>query len=323
MQNENNPEYTALPAGADPFKAPRETGSRAGASPPFNFMPAKTLGFAAALLLALYAFWPALQPLWAPARRAPLPGGEVPPLSQASAAGAPEHAAPAAVQPENLTPPGGGLREENIAPPLPGLLVAPGPTLENLAYTGPAQSPSSLAKETSEDRADCGTGDMFKCMRLGWRYIAGHGVKKDAERGFTLINRACAGGIAEACTSQGIMQLTGHGTAQDVAAAVALFEKACGAGDMYGCTMQASGYLGENNTPAEISRGLGLLGKACDAKLAQACSLLGTIYAEGKLAPRDPAAADLLLGKACGLRNKNACQLRQQLQSHAAAEQSR
>jgi TPR repeat protein len=321
MQNESSPEYTAPPAGPGPLRPPASKS---------NFSPASMLGFAAALLLALYAFWPALQPLWSPARRAPLPGGETRPVSQASGVqgrvggeAAPERSVPAAVQAESLTQPGGVPREEDAAPPLPGLLTAPPPTLDNVSYTGPATSPDALAKETSEDRAGCKTGDMLKCLRMGMRYIAGHGVERNAERGFALINKACAGGVAEACTSQGIMQLTGHGTAQDETAAFALFDKACGAGDMYGCTMLASGYLGDKSTPADISRGLGLLGKACDAKLAQACSLLGTIYAEGKLAPRDAAAADRLLGKACGLQNKNACQLQQQLRTHAAAEKDR
>lgn len=330
MQNDGNPGYTALPAGDDLLKEP---GARAAAVPPFKFTSAKALGSAAGLLLVLYVLWPAVQPLWAPARRGQLPAGGNQSAGQASAGAAPEQtsgeaaperAAPAAaVQPENPIMPGAGAQEEDIVPPRPGLLMAPPPTLANVSYTGPASSPAALTKETSEDRAGCEAGDMFQCLRLGWRYVAGHGVKRDPERGFALINRACAGGIAEACTSQGIMQLSGHGTAKDEASAVALFDKACAAGDMYGCTMQASGYLGENSTPADISRGLGLLGKACDAKLAQACLFLGTIYAEGKLAPRNPAAAGQLLGKACGLNNKNACQLQQQLQTNSAAEKDR
>jgi hypothetical protein len=308
MQNERNPGYTAPPA-AD---------SRAVTAPPSKFLSAKALVFAAGLLLVLYVLWPAVQPLWTRVRRSPLPGGETRPAGQASAGGGsgetvPERAAPAAVQAESLTLPGGGLREEDGAPPRPGLLMPPAPTLANVAYAGPAPGADALARETSGDRSACESGDMFKCLRMGMRYVAGHGAERNAERGFALINKACAGGIAEACTTQGIMQMSGHGTARDEAAAFELFEKACAAGDMYGCTMQASGYLGDKNTPAEISLGLGLLVKACDAKLPQACSYLGTIYAEGKLAKRDPAAADRLLGRACDLGDKNACQLRQQL----------
>lgn len=313
MQNENNPGYTAPPAGA-------------AATPSFNFTYTKVLGFAAGLLLVLYVLWPAVQPLWTSARRGPLDGGEAQPVSQAPEGAAPERIAPGsavAVQTESLTPPAGGLREEDIAPPLPGLLMAPPPTLENVAYTGPAQSPAELAKETSGDRAGCKTGDMLKCLRLGWRYTVGYGVKKNGEHGFSLINRACAGGVAEACTSQGIMQSTGHGTAKNESAAAALFDKACAAGDMYGCTMLAGNYIDGAYVPQDIPRGLGLFAKACDAKLGQACSFLGMIYAEGKLAPRDDAQAELLLGKACGLNNKNACQLQQQLQARAAAEKNR
>ncbi len=332
MQNERNPGYTAPPADADLLKSPQSAGAPAVASPLFNFTPAKTLVFAAGLLLVLYALWPLLRPLWTPASHGALPGGENQPASQVSAGVAPggisgeavlERITPgsaAAVQAESLTPPTRGLSEEDSAPPLPGLLMPPPPTLDNVSYTGPSQNSAELAKETSGDRADCKTGDMFKCLRLGWRYNTGYGVKKNIVRGFTLINKACAGGVAEACTSQGILQSTGHGTAKNESAAVALFDKACAAGDMYGCTMLGSNYIDGAYVPQDISRGLGLFAKACDAKLAQACSLLGTIYAEGKLAPRDTAAADLLLGKACGLQNKNACQLQQQLEAHAAAE---
>ena len=296
----------------------------AGTTQSFKFTSAGTLGLAAGLLLALYAFWPALQPLWAPARRGTPPAGETPPVSQAEAA--PERTAPeasAGVPVESVIPPGGGVREESSAPPLPGLLMAPPPSLAELKYTGHQKDPAELAKDTAGSRVDCGKGDMFECLRLGWQYNTGYGVKKDIERGFSLINKACAGGVAEACTSQGIMQMSGHGTAQDETAAFALFDKACAAGDMYGCTMLASRYLGDESTPAEISRGLGLLGKACDAKVAVACSFLGTIYAEGRLAPRNAAEADRLLGKACGLQNKIACQLHQQLRSRAAAEKDR
>jgi len=319
MQNERNPGYTEPPAGADLLKAQRRADAGTVTAPPSVFSPVKVLGFAAGLLLVLYALWPA--------SRSPRPGGETRTVSQAPAGGAetvisgeaaPERIAPGSasgVQTENLTPPSGGLREEDDAPPLPGLLIPPPPTLETLSYTGPAQSPALIAKETSKDRADCKRGDMLKCMRLGMRYIAGRGVKKDAERGFSLINKACAGGVAEACTSQGIMQLTGYGTDQDAPAALALFDKACGAGDMYGCSMLGSNYIDGTYVKADIPRGLGLFAKACDAKLAKACYFLGLIYAEGKLVPRDAAQADLLLGKACGLNDKNSCQLQQQLQT--------
>jgi len=331
MQNERNPGYTAPPADADLLNAARSANAPAVRSPLFNFTPAKALVFAAGLLLALYAFWPALQPLWT-ARRDPLPGDEPRPAGQAQEGGAagevsgetaPERPAPgaaAAVQAESLIQPTGGLPEEGGAPPLPGLLLPPGPTLENLSYTGPAESPAEVAKETSGDKAACKTGDMFKCLRLGLRYDTGYGVKKDIERGFTLINKACAGGVAEACTTQGIMQLSGHGTAKNEGAAVALFAKACAAGDMYGCSMLGSNYIDGGNVPQDIPRGLGLFAKACDAKLAKACAFLGMVYAEGKIAPRDPAQAGLLLGKACELNDKDACQLQQQLEAHAAAE---
>lgn len=228
MQNERDPGYTALPADdrlAAPGAAPR-----AVTAPPFNFTSPKALGSAAGLLLVLYVLWPAVQPLWSPSRRAQLPPGETP-ASQAAAGAAPEPLAPgsAAAVPESLTPPAAGLQEEDIAPPRPGLLMAPPPTLANVAYTGPAQNPAAIIEETAEDSAGCEAADMFKCLRLGWRYVAGHGVGKDAERGFSLINRACAGGVAEACTSQGLMQFSGYGTAQDAPAAVALFDKACAA----------------------------------------------------------------------------------------------
>lgn len=313
MNPENGPEYTPPPAGP----LAERPSPVAPAASPLNFTPAKALGFAAALLLVLYAFWPALQPLLARPRRAPA-AAETPASAAGAVNGEGVPAAPAPVQAGGLTAPEGGLDRENIVPPRPGLLVAPPTPIDKISYTGPAPSPADLDKDTSEDRAGCDAGDMFKCLRLGFRYIAGHGVKRDAARGFTLLNKACAGGIAEACTSQGMMQLTGNGTARDEAAAFALFEKACGAGDQYGCTMLASGYLGETNTPAEISRSLGLLGKACEGKIAQACTLLGSIYAEGKLAPRDAGAAARLLGKGCGLNDKNACQLRQQLEANAA-----
>lgn len=321
MQNEKNPGYTPPPAAADLPPAPR--GADAGAAPSslFNSTFAKASGFAAGLLLVLYVLWPLIQPLWAPARRGPLPGDETTPVSQAEAA--PEriaHVAAAPVQAENLTPPTGGFHEEDIVPPLPGLLLPRVLSSQGFSYGGSRKKPAELAKDTAESRADCKEGDMFECLRLGWQYNMGYGVKKDLKRGFSLINKACAGGIAEACTSQGIMQLSGFGTARDETAAYALFDKACGASDMYGCTMLASRDLGDENTPAEISRGLGLLKRACDASLPLACYFLGTIHAEGKVVPRDAAEADRLLGKACDLNNKDACQLLQQLRQHAAAE---
>lgn len=322
MQNEErNPEYIASP-GADPRAIP---GSRSN-----NLYPAAALRFAAGLLLAAIALallWQAgLLPVTR-VGRGPLPGGDVTPGGQASAAGLPERApsgSAAGVQAESLTPPGGSAREESLAPPAPGLLMPPPATLDTVSYTGNPLSPGELAKETAEDKAGCEAGDMFKCLRLGGRYVAAHGVERDAERGFSFINKACAGGIAEACTTQGIMQLSGHGTAQDVPAGIALCDKACGAGDMFGCSMLAGIYLEGKYAPADIPRALGLLRKACDAKLAVSCSLLGMIYAEGKGVPRDPAMAERLLGEACGLNDKNACQLQQQLaQVRAAAKKSR
>ena len=321
MQNEErDPEYGAPPP-ADP---------RAGPAPRFNLSPALALRFAAGSLLAALALsllWQAgLLPGTAAKDRGPLPAGEAPPGSQTPAAGLPERASPGSageVQADSLTPLSGGLREEDITPPLPGLLVPRPPTLGTISYTGHPLSPEALAKETSEDRAGCEAGDIFKCLRLGARYLAGHGVERDDKRAFSLINRACAGGVAEACTTQGIMQLAGHGTAQDGPAAVALFDKACGAGDMYGCTMLGSSCLDGKYIPADIPRGLGLMQKACDAKLGQACSLLGMFYAEGKFAPRDPAAAERLLGEACELKQKNACQLQQQLAQMRADTQKK
>ncbi|MCX5793574.1 MAG: hypothetical protein NTY45_15345 [Elusimicrobia bacterium] len=322
MPNEdNNPEYGAPPPAGGSLTEPRGAAPRA--APGLRLAVCLLLGAA-----ALYLFRPAGLPPGTAAVRVPPPGEGSAPGVQVPP-GAPERAAPLAaggIQAESLTPPRGVPPEENFAPPAAGLLVPlrpfdPGALLEKPAET---YQLAALAKETAEDRAGCKAGDMFKCLRLGGRYYAGHGVAKDDERAFSLINKACAGGVAEACTTQGFMQTLGHGTAQDVPAGIALYEKACSAGDMFGCSLLGSVYLEGRFAPADPPRAVGLFRKACGAKVAVACSVLGMLYSEGRGVPRDPAEAERLLGIACELNDKNSCQLREQLvNSRAAAGERR
>ncbi|OGS10800.1 MAG: hypothetical protein A2234_02360 [Elusimicrobia bacterium RIFOXYA2_FULL_58_8] len=313
MQNEeSDPRYTVPPDGPDRLTAPPGADSRTAATFNLTAIPAPFL--AAGLLLVtivLYLFWPAARP------------PETAVSSQASSNSQPKPPAPVSgdeLQPGNLTPPVVGLMEESLAPPLPGLLM-PQLTLESVSYTGPDPGAEALDKETEEDRAGCNTGDMLKCMRLGGRYFAGHGVERNPERAFPLINKACAGGIAEACTMQGVMQTSGYGTALNIPAGIKLYHKTCGAGDMMGCTMLGITYLDGKYVPQDVPRGLELIQKACYARIAAACSALGMLYAKGNGVPLDTAEAERLLNLACGLNEKNACQLyRQQVQLRLAAE---
>ncbi|HBA62098.1 MAG TPA: hypothetical protein DCZ92_15040 [Elusimicrobia bacterium] len=305
-----NPEYAPPPQGAAP---------RAAQASQTNFQTIALILAAFLLLaaLALYLLWRSVLQPWLQARNGgPLAGEELAAVSRAA-----QESAPLPVPPDygagapggHLTPANGTGQEEDLAPPAPGLLMAP-VSLNTVSYTGPALAPAALRKEVAEDRAGCKAGDMFKCLRLGGRYLAGHGVERDAGRAFPLINKACAGGIAEACTTQGILQMSGHGTAQDIPAGIALCDKACAAGDMYGCSMLGGLYLEGTYMPADPARAVKLLDTACSAKLGAACMLLGTLYAEGKGGlPPDPAKAEQLLDEACGLNEKNACQLHQQL----------
>lgn len=307
-QEENPPEFIGLPeSSVGPGRA-RGTDAPAPSS---AVSPSAALTIAACLVLVLCALYffrrTAAQPELPLAAEGPAPAADVP---AAPVQTAPEYSGGAPT--DHLTGATGLAQEENIRPPATGLLVAPS-SLETITYNGPAPAPEVIAKDTAEDKAGCKAGDMFKCLRLGGRYMSGYGVERDGVRAFGLINRACAGGIAEACTAQGIMQMSGYGTPKDPAAGLALQEKTCASGDMLGCTALGSLYIDGVLVPADIPRGMGYISKACDAKLGVGCLTLGLLFNDGKAVPRDPAQAEYLLGRACELGEKKGCLLQQQL----------
>ncbi len=117
----------------------------------------------------------------------------------------------------------------------------------------------------------CDGGDTKGCVKLGFMYENGTGVKQDNFKAVELYKKACNAGNARGCFNLGLMYKDGIGVKQDNFKAVKLYKKACDGGDAIGCL--SLGFMYENGTGVKQNnfKAKELYGKACDGKIDLGC----------------------------------------------------
>jgi serine/threonine protein kinase len=154
----------------------------------------------------------------------------------------------------------------------------------------------------------CAGGSAEACKDLGNLYHDGNGVgNKDSSRAAALYNKACNAGYALGCTNLGVMYHNGDGVNQDDTRAAALYSKACNAGDALGCSNLGSSYWNGRGVPQSDSQAASLYSRACDANNAIACSNLGLCYGTGRGVGKNPDMARQLFTKGCKMGNQWGC----------------
>lgn len=83
----------------------------------------------------------------------------------------------------------------------------------------------------------CDAGSANACGRQGLMYAEGHGIAKDYFRALLLYTKACDGGDAGDCSNLGQFYRLGKGVQKDKERARQLYSKGCSMGDKWGCDM--------------------------------------------------------------------------------------
>lgn len=92
--------------------------------------------------------------------------------------------------------------------------------------------PKLVAEQTIKA---CDMGSHWACNNLGYLYVRGEGVDKDAGRGFALFQKACTKEHANGCDSLGEAYEKGYGTPVDLAKAKESYARACEWGFVKAC----------------------------------------------------------------------------------------
>jgi TPR repeat protein len=153
------------------------------------------------------------------------------------------------------------------------------------------------------DRA-CGMGDQVACGNLGWMYVAGVGVERDAERGTGLLAGACDRQDGRSCYRLGMVE-----SARDPAGAVARFRRACELGDADGCASLAVAYIDGDAIEPDRETAVHLAQYACQEGSAAACTLAGQIFTIGFGVQADEKLAGTYFEYACRLGDVHGCEI--------------
>jgi len=171
--------------------------------------------------------------------------------------------------------------------------------------------------------------NSWASCELARGYLELPGTKIDVAKGVALVEKACAGGYADACNilatgyEYGIVGLDSDraremvacdlvslgacsGVLPDRASAIRFNQKACDLGSRSGCHDVAQMYLFSRNAK-EHELAIELLRKGCTAQFGPSCGVLGEAYLEGRRVPKDISQAAIYLEKACDLDVLSVC----------------
>lgn len=156
-------------------------------------------------------------------------------------------------------------------------------------------------------RLACRSGDPWGCSDLGTLYSKGNGVERDKVAAVNLYRQACELGDWRGCTNLGYMYDHGNGVEQDEARAVEIYKQACENEDATGCSNLARMYLKGLGVNESIARAIELFWRACSFDGANGCYGLGLAHLEGRGVDQNNRMALIYLEKACDLRSPKGC----------------
>ena len=137
---------------------------------------------------------------------------------------------------------------------------------------------SSLAFANSELERQCNNGNAGSCVKLGFLYYNGDGVKQDYKKAREFYNKACEMGEALGCSALGDLY---YNVKQDYKKAREFWSKACEMGDANGCVLLGFLYQYGEGVRKDYNKAMEFFGKACDLGEQKGCDK----YKEIKLNP--------------------------------------
>ena len=132
----------------------------------------------------------------------------------------------------------------------------------------------------------CETGEARGCVRLGFLYQSGRGVKQDDEKAGKFYQKACGAGELRGCDSLASL----YQNSGEHAKAAAIFERACEKGFGLSCYNLAQIYEAGSGVAADEIKALDLYIKACERGYVVVCYHLGGMYTDGAIGKNDEAA---------------------------------
>ena len=163
---------------------------------------------------------------------------------------------------------------EKVAPPLK----------QEVVTLTPEQEFAALLKKAEAGDADAQTD-------LGYVYITGKGVPKDAAKAVEWYQKAAAQGNAWSQHNFGLMYLKGEGVPKDASKAVEWFQKAATQGNAGAQYSLGSRYDTGEGVPEDAAKAVEWFQKAATQGNADAQYSLGSKYDTGKGVPKDAAKA--------------------------------
>lgn len=104
----------------------------------------------------------------------------------------------------------------------------------------------------------CETGEARGCVRIGFLYQSGRGVKQDDEKAGKFYQKACDAGELSGCNTLALL----HQNSGEHAKAAAIFEQACEKGFGLSCYNLAQIYEAGSGVAPDESKALNLYVKA-------------------------------------------------------------
>ncbi len=124
----------------------------------------------------------------------------------------------------------------------------------------------------------CGEKDAGACGMLGWLYEHGRGMTADATQAVKWYRLSCDAGEPRGCMAFALMQAQGHGVLKDVPAALELLDKVCAGSLAQACTQEGV-LLASRQQATDRARIRSLLDAGCKGGDTPACDLLKSLPA--------------------------------------------
>ncbi|HEX8792021.1 MAG TPA: tetratricopeptide repeat protein [Polyangiaceae bacterium] len=158
----------------------------------------------------------------------------------------------------------------------------------------------------------CELGDPTGCLYAGRMALDGRGVARDAQRGLSLLVRACDGDVAIACRVA-VRWLADGSHGRLVTGTQALADRLdrqydCLVGKGEACFSVGLRYSGGlDGFPLDAARSAAAYARGCEAGQSLSCNNLGDAHEYGRGVPRDLERAATLYQRACGLGEELGC----------------